>query len=569
MSSLACVSAEIVAEAPTFWEKISAFFRSATTFTIVGQDTQADEWNYCRTGQICYTYQGHNLGRWDVQPGELFVRYDADTQAMCNGHSGLYHIWKIQGTSRVPFYEGIDYVEFRCGTYNTRCEVELYCMPYDYPPTDSICNSWKSGYEKVSNYDKPDDAYIQDPIMPLYDFGNQVQILEYFYCAAPQSCEEQSKPDINCYGKNGQGGCDHRIYDCTYTTYPSCPTTYPYTSLGACTGAITTLDKTCAQNGGHWFYPAVQTCSGSLIPSKDTTTNCCSVTPTDISNGKANGERCSTNSECASNRCWRDSVLSNYICAPAEGSCTCKSTCAAGEGEIAAPGYCAGSSLKCCSPSTTKKANGERCAADAECISDYCKDGGLFAYDKCADVPEEEQNTTAPDNWQGVPMTQAAYDSAEAGALLDSWCTLPRQCSKEEEDIILGDEETLENFNWTITCKKSNNIKSDNFEALKEYTLQQHGRSWSSICGGGSVVGLLGKVFAWFAGRDTCAQVEANIPSGTCRATPKTVNTGGFCVPAINNFLSPYTKVYDCQTNTIIAIILLIVLIFATMRLAG
>lgn len=244
--------------------------------------------------------------------------------------------------------------------------------------------------------------------------------------------------------------------------------------------------------------------------------------------------------------------------------------------------------------------NGERCNADSECSSDYCYDPGIFEFARCTarenglcsdnggtcrgscnsdeaaipgicagtDIICCKSEETAPDSWVGVPMTLSAYDAAMSDAILDSVCTLPGQCSKDINSIIAEEYEDVQANNWTITCVKSNTIKANNFEAFKEFALQQTGTSWDALCGGSSLVGLVGNIMSWFSGIDTCAQIEANTPAGTCRASIKATNEG-FCWPAANIWLSPYTKINDCQTNTIILIVVVLLGALALMRFAG
>jgi hypothetical protein len=124
----------------SLWDKI---------FTIIGQDTNADVY-------AAETYT--------VNYGETFTKSTAQTRTLCNGNSGLWDVFDIQGTSWNKAYEGIDYINYKCPTYNSGgCVFELYCMPYIYPPTNSICDDWQNGYVK-----KPKTE--MDQYMALYIF---------------------------------------------------------------------------------------------------------------------------------------------------------------------------------------------------------------------------------------------------------------------------------------------------------------------------------------------------------------------------------------------------------------
>ncbi len=190
----------IIVEESTLFERIISFFTD-TGFTIVGQDVGASV-NADET--------------WEVQPGTVFNR-DADTY--CSSGHGLFNVFV---DNYVPRFEMKDFAYFNCGSQNDRCLVELYCMPHDFCSSDSQCESW------VGSGSECNTKNAVDPYMPLIDASTGNNINSYTYCTS--SC---TGSDMNCWRIIGSQ-CEKRTYGCGYETYPNCPSSYSYTSLGEC-----------------------------------------------------------------------------------------------------------------------------------------------------------------------------------------------------------------------------------------------------------------------------------------------------------------------------------------------
>lgn len=504
---------------PTLWEKIKAFF-GTTTFTIVGQDTQASV-NPDQT--------------FTVDSGASFSKFTSQTQAYCNGHSGLYDIFRTSGgVNNVPYYEAIDFVEFNCGTWNTECMVQLYCLPYSYPPTDATCNSWRSGYTLTSNYDKTDGSPLVDPTMPLYNFNTQQIITQYFYCKAPTQC---TGADKTCWRKKADGTtCESATYNCDYSTYNSivssnCASgarTYTFGSQSSCTGSLTTLDRTCTDNGGHWFYTAVQTCQGTIIPSSDTTTNCCSVAGTDIQNttsqtcAQRNGFICPITSDCSgtwlatsdSQRCCNQQCTATPTCASLGGLCIVPSAAPSGSTDLGQKDC--SSSTSCIKvqevPISVNKSIGDSCSKDTECISAHCDATGWFGLggNKCSPIPWAEVKKVAVVREEIAKMTTS--DALSIACLNNNECIPPSS-------------------NYTASCVPIQKLIDDGTLTFSSQSFFSQSQKFvGNVAGGTAIGGLLGLGLC-AAGGTTIALTLVPTAGGSAAATPILAT---FCTAAIS-----------------------------------
>jgi len=196
LALLPIISAQVVADKPTFFEQIKAFF--SESFSIVGEDRH------------CSTYEDRE---WIVQPSSSFT---ANADDYCSSGYGLFDVFVDNYVAR---FEMKNRVEFLCGSQNQRCIVQLYCCPQGECSSNSDCNSGYTCESKTAT----------DPYIPLIDLsGNPIN--SYRYCEAIQGC---TGTPITCW-REESGNCVDRTYDCDYSTYPNCPSSYPYTSQSSC-----------------------------------------------------------------------------------------------------------------------------------------------------------------------------------------------------------------------------------------------------------------------------------------------------------------------------------------------
>jgi hypothetical protein len=241
----------IIVPPATLWERIKVLF-STFQFTIVGQDNHADDYPRFVPGMVGVPTDYHFI----VDKGTGFEVPAWETRQFCNGKSGLWNVF----AGWTPMFEAIDNINFDCDVQP--CRVQLYCMPYLYPPTQTNCDNWgkDQGYEIGSVVRRTKNQL--DPHMPLYKFEGTTHTLQtsYIYCDATDAC---TGPPITCW-RVENSECVSRNYDCTYTTYPNCPSTYPYTSKAQCEGTIKpdpsvcdglTLNQCTANTNCEWYAP--------------------------------------------------------------------------------------------------------------------------------------------------------------------------------------------------------------------------------------------------------------------------------------------------------------------------
>ena len=195
------VSAEEIESIP---ENISFNFMSwfqhtfgIQDFSIAGQERHCDIYP---EKTLYFTTNGQN------------VMMDIDVADYCSSGRGLIDLFTNNWN---PFKEYKDSVTRYCGFAYDQCIAEIYCCDHDECSRDSQCEDWEGPGSEC------EISYEDDPIID-YDFSS------YKYCTS--GC---TGSDITCWREEG-GVCVSRTYDCSYGTYPSCPTTYKYTSKSQC-----------------------------------------------------------------------------------------------------------------------------------------------------------------------------------------------------------------------------------------------------------------------------------------------------------------------------------------------
>ena len=187
-------------------------------FSIAGQERHCDV--YPKKTLYFYT-NGKN------------IMMDIDASDYCSSGHGLIDLFTNNWN---PFREYKDSVTRYCGFIYDKCIAEIYCCDHDECSKDSQCEDWEgSGSECKRSYEK--DPYID------YDFSS------YKYCTV--GCSDS---DITCW-REEQGSCVSRTYDCSYGTYPSCPTSYKYTSKSKCEASLCTshANYNCYSNDVYWY----------------------------------------------------------------------------------------------------------------------------------------------------------------------------------------------------------------------------------------------------------------------------------------------------------------------------
>lgn len=226
----------------SIWDRM---FPQGQGFSIVGIANSASKYSNYISGaspsQVKYTNAGgSNSGYWKVSNNNVLNFNKGETQSMCGGKSGIYNIYQSSGSElwAHAVLEEIDNMQVACMN-SAGCIAELYCMPYQYPPSDYICSNWKSG-SKVATSSEEDSG------IPLYQvtFSNDGlsitldKLNSWKYCTS-DACT--GKTPLKCF-KIADGSCISNSFPCTYDGYADgCGDgipTWPYSTLSECNGDI-------------------------------------------------------------------------------------------------------------------------------------------------------------------------------------------------------------------------------------------------------------------------------------------------------------------------------------------
>ncbi|MBU0958383.1 MAG: hypothetical protein KKB31_00415, partial [Nanoarchaeota archaeon] len=218
-----------------FWSWLSHNF-GIEQFSVVGQARLcSDKPNpspvklYTEAGREVSQQGGVNDYYWAWTSGEKLLITNEKINAVCWGDA-LIDVF-VQGNLWVPYKEYKSGVLLTC---TSDCKVQIYCCPHGECTSDSQCEDWKGTGSNCKTeqceiwenggYKCTVDGVVENSIPYVASSLN--------YCSAP--C---TGSDINCWRIEGSE-CAQRTYKCDYYTYPNCPTTYPYTSLGSCENDI-------------------------------------------------------------------------------------------------------------------------------------------------------------------------------------------------------------------------------------------------------------------------------------------------------------------------------------------
>jgi len=218
---------KITVDSPTILESLLAFLRgNQLTFTIVGVDVGAS---------VTADYT------WDnIAPGTNFNHLASEK---CSSGHGLFDVY---ANNYVPRFEMKDNAIFTCGSTNSKCIVELYCMNKDFCTSDSSCGS---GYQCLTKT-------ATDPYMPLKT-SSGTTINSYNYCKASSGCTGQSK---TCYRVSSSNPltCESSVYSCSYPTYQEI------------------INTNCASGAGSFIYSSSSSCSvNTCTPDNSGASNVC------------------------------------------------------------------------------------------------------------------------------------------------------------------------------------------------------------------------------------------------------------------------------------------------------
>ena len=196
----------------SFLSKIKQFF-NVEQFSVIGENRNCD--TYAR---------------------ETFY-YNANALINVNSYDAgcRYSLIDVYDQSWNPRGEYKDSLYAYCGSSNG-CIVEIYCCPHPECSSDSDCRSW------VGTGSRCVTSTANDPHID-YEYSS------YKYCTA--AC---TGPDITCW-RISSNTCEYRHYDCGYSTYPNCPSTYPYTSKTQCENNLCSSHSSykCYDNDVYWY----------------------------------------------------------------------------------------------------------------------------------------------------------------------------------------------------------------------------------------------------------------------------------------------------------------------------
>lgn len=310
-----------VADAPTFWEKLVMFF-GQETFTIIGLDRDCDGYAkyYSQSingvSQTSYFSGGKAMGYWSFSPGTVGGSSASLAENFCSSGHGLFDVYCQTNAFATPGqvgafrFEQKDGLYFTCTSACAKCNVELYCCPYDCGEGDSC----PSG-ETCSSKSVPTDIKLLDM--------NANQLSTYKYCKASDVC---TGSPTTCWRLNSAGtSCESQTYTCDQSVYKSsCPIgSYVYSSKTACQADICVPVNTCAgdtcigsfcTNNCGTSIPGTKNCGGGdciwVGPCQSDNPNCL-CTP------KENGASCTGAYECKSYYC-KNSICTAPTCTDEE-----------------------------------------------------------------------------------------------------------------------------------------------------------------------------------------------------------------------------------------------------------
>jgi len=417
--------------------------------------------------------------------------------------------------------------------------VQVYCCPRDECSSNSDCPSGQTcTYKSMSSSDVP----VADK--------NAYESTSFKYC---------KNPDMNTCWYKENGVCSSYDYDktlvpdCTKQLYHS---NYMFASQTACQSG-----GTCNSKG--------QSCDG----------------PSNLQSGKP----CCSGLTCANFQCVDTSefVCGDGICQYTETKTSCPADC--GTAPVCGDGKCdsgetLGATYYCPADCKLLKV-GDKCSIDTECASNHCDRSHWYSLSStCQAIPWDELVRVAATAEEIKTMT--SQDRINIACISNKNCAAP-------DNLTSASCITISQLvkDGTISTTSETGLYNEGLSRIQSATLGglAGGGIGAGLCvGAGAAVGLLfppseaviltaGPVVctAIFAGGTIIGAAEgAKTPVdtsdknvivqklkakdsnsvGLCVANDK---GGGFCISQINDLLDPYTHM-GCQTNTIIAIIVVL-----------
>jgi len=511
-------SPRVVAEAPNLWEKIVNFF-SAQTFTIVGQDRGCDTEPFYKSGQTIYFARGFTLGYWSFDSGTTAggsSQYTAS--AVCSSGHALFDVYcqtnpfASVGQLGTPRFEMKDSFYFSCSSNCAKCNVEVYCCPDDCA-VDGICSTGEECVTKLQT----------DSTMPLIDlYGNT--ITSYKYCKEIQGC---TGPDKTCYRIGSSNTCESATYSCDYSTYQEI------------------INTDCVSGAGSYIYGSEGECTANI---------CVDISWTPSPSTVCSGESFIQTSNCGKTR--------NSV-----GTKDCNGdiqTCAEKGGEC-----------KLTYNSNTETDLGKYdCGLLKSCIvakgEEECPQGQTL----CSDGVCREDCGTAPP--KGLPPPECIEDQGifytDGYAVIGSgnFKFLGYSSESTSGDVGVINTKDLQAVVPGLSAKYYENRGTACCEDLKAYFDDEKSAQYSrtdfsllSLFG----VGYLDKIKGWFGVEREDDIERVAVTYSVYKCVPP--EEAGFCLEVAQKWLNPLTHVDDCQTNTIIFILITVFGFIVVARFAG
>src|SRR3990167_8182433 len=223
---------------------------------------------------------------------------------------------------------------------------------------------------------------------------------------------------------------------------------------------------------------------------------------------------------------------------------------------------------KFCSSSTAY----QTCEKSGDCYKikiTNCPSGQVCSNGECI-VSGEEDEEEKEEEVKTLSLTSNAYNEATPEQIARAMFNLGYECPITNDKILTSEEINVEDYNWTIKCVSSVVIQETNRKAIsawlelqgnqasswwEKYLAWKNQKEYEIFCEDKTLLNLIIRIP--LITPDKCKTYLKDLPSGTCRATIK-ASEGGFCWQQANSWLSGITKSTNCQTNTIILIIITI-----------
>ena len=234
------------------------------------------------------------------------------------------------------------------------------------------------------------------------------------------------------------------------------------------------------------------------------------------------------------------------------------------------------------------------CRSSQICLDDESSIGKLdcFLGSQCC-IKKEEQDINGTKIVQALQpsLTWDEWKEASPAMRIKTVCSVDENCQPYEDLTGLGK-------NYTVSCKQTSQIvtqlDSDYKAVCDSSWLKKIGLGLSWVGASGCIGAISLTAFCAVATGGICTIAapvtigicsatatvsfatltgcsifhEEGLSKGACIALPKQEG-GGFCLSFAHEWLNPYTKTDNCQTNTIIFLAIILIGIIILIRIAG